>query len=242
MQAGDPIVRPVRNNRSPVLGPLALLIASHLDLEQLAIRMQLPTKRQLYMSKLFFDENRSQRPALVGPIMGAPYAAMILEILRAWGVQKAVFIGWCGSIDAAFNIGDIVIPTSAVIDEGTSPDYMQPPDSIVYPDEHLCAALQTDFSANQIPFKKGRAWTTDAIYRETPEKLERYGKMGAHVVDMELSALYSAAAFHALPLTGILAVSDELFTLSWRPGFKEPSFILARNRICERIVAFSEMG
>ncbi|MEJ2038525.1 MAG: nucleoside phosphorylase [Desulfosarcinaceae bacterium] len=237
MTADDPVVRPVCNARTPVLGPTALLVASHLDLKMLAGRLQLPDSRQLYMSRLLYDAGQAERPCLVGPLMGAPYAVMILEILRAWGVRKVLFFGWCGSIDPVFRIGDIVIPTSALIDEGTSLHYRKTREAEVHPDRSLCAALQADLDDNGVDYKTGRVWTTDGIFRETPNKIEAFQRKGANVVEMELSAIYSLAAFHDMAAAALLAVSDELFTLTWKPGFTYRDFSASRNRIIERISA-----
>ena len=235
MTVNAPVVRPVCNARSPVLGPQVILAASHMDLKLLAARLQLPDMRHLYMSRVYFDARHKERAALAGPFMGAPYAAMMLEVLHAWGVEKALFLGWCGSIDPAYRVGDIVIPTSALIDEGTSLHYRQEPDSVVYPDQHQCDALMSDCSDHHIVYKTARVWSTDAIFRETPEKIAAFQRQGAHVVEMELSAIFSVAAFHAMAAAGILVVSDELFTLNWTPGFKNSIFLSSRDQIIERL-------
>jgi len=58
---------------------------------------------------------------VVGPFVGAPYAAMLLETLIAWDVEKIIFFGWCGAISHDVKIGDIIIPThrSIIIKEMT---------------------------------------------------------------------------------------------------------------------------
>jgi purine-nucleoside phosphorylase len=70
----------------------------------------------------------------------------------------------------------------------------------------------------RMPFSKGPVWTTDAIYRETEEKIIAYGKRGFLGVEMEMSALISVAAYRSVQLAGLLIVSDELASLRWHHG------------------------
>ena len=223
------IVQPVRTRRTPELGPLAVLAASGQDVEILRSRLNLSESRPLYLSRLYFNAAEQQTPSLVGPLMGAPYAVMCLETLRSWGVRKVFFIGWCGSINADVHIGDRIVPTTAWIDEGTSFHYGQTAGGSVHPDPALSAMLQRGLQKHQIDFHAGAVWTTDAIYRETPSRVRKFQEIGALTVEMELSALFSAAAFYDLPLAALLTVSDELFTFQWRPGFKSEAFERSRR-------------
>ena len=223
------IVQPVRTRRTPELGPLAVLAASGQDVQLLRSRMNLPESRALYLSRLYYNAAEQQAPCLVGPLMGAPYAVMCLETLRRWGVRKAFFIGWCGSINAKVHIGDRVVPTAAWIDEGTSIHYGQSAGGSVHPDLALSAMLQQGLQQHQIDSHAGAVWTTDAIYRETPSRVRKFQGIGALAVEMELSALFSAAAFYDFPLAALLTVSDELFTFQWRPGFKSEAFERSRR-------------
>ena len=84
----------------------------------------------------------------------------------------------------------------------------------------------------RITFHSGSIWTTDAIFRETRAQLHRYQQLGAIAVEMELSALLSAAAFYGFAMAAILTVSDELFTFQWQPGFKTEAFKLSRGAVC----------
>jgi len=52
-------------------------------------------------------------------------------------------------------------------------------------------------------------------------------------VEMELSALLTVARFRGVAAGAILVVSDELASLTWRPGFRDPLFTAARKAVCE---------
>jgi len=199
--------------------------------------------RDLLYSRLYYNE--PSNAAVVGPILGAPYAAMILETLIAWGVRKVIFWGWCGAVGYQVKIGDILIPTGAIVDEGTSQHYSDPKSKPVTPwpepSEKILAgidALCEDFPAN---FHHGLVWTTDAVYRETGEKIRYYQERDVLAVDMETSALFSVARFRKVALGGILVVSDELSTLQWNPGFNTASFKQGRKAALEMVKRLCQM-
>jgi purine-nucleoside phosphorylase len=235
-----PIVRPVRTPRSPELGPMALLAAATPDVNRLRKELNLPHSHPLYMSRIYYHAQDPNQPVVVGPIVGAPYAVMILEVLRAWGVQRSFFVGWCGSIDRGVRIGDLIVPTGAWIDEGTSPHYGQPAEFVAAPDQKLQAVLQQGLRRRRITFHSGSIWTTDAIFRETREQIDRFQGLGALAVEMEVSALFSAAVFYGFPLAALLTVSDELFTHHWLHGFKTQAFRQACEAACKMLIDLNE--
>lgn len=225
----DAIVRPVRSKRSPALGPKAILAATDGDVALLSKTLDLPDTSSLYMSRIYHHAGDHRLPAVVGPFMGAPYAVMLLEVLRAWGVREIFFLGWCGSTDQKVRIGDIIIASGAWIDEGTSRHYGQSADRPVAADERLCRLLKNGLARRAAPFHSGLIWTTDAIFRETRAQLDKFRQLGALAVEMELSALLSAAVFYNVPMAAILAVSDEIFACQWRTGFKDAAFRKSRK-------------
>ncbi|MCK5551698.1 MAG: hypothetical protein KAJ09_01045, partial [Deltaproteobacteria bacterium] len=49
---------------------------------------------------------------------GAPNAVILLEELVAFGVKKAIFLGYCGSIQGHIGIGEVILPTHSIREEG----------------------------------------------------------------------------------------------------------------------------
>ena len=86
-----------------------------------------------------------------------------------------------------------------------------------------------------LDFHEGKVWTTDAIYRETRQKIEQFQKKGALAVEMELSALFSAGRYRGVDVAAVLVVSDEVSTFTWRPGFRDKRFIKSRKAVAEVI-------
>jgi purine-nucleoside phosphorylase len=229
------IVQPVRSARSPVLAPRALLAATQADMGWLTRRVAPHTahSRGLYTSRLVQTASERGELTLVGPLMGAPYAVMLLETLLAWGAREFLFLGWCGAIQPDLGVGDLVWAVDAHIDEGTSPSYGQSwQGAVAASGRALARRTAAVLKREGLALRQGRVWTTDAIFRETPAKVKHHQGAGTLAVEMEVSALYSAAAFHGASAQALLCVSDLLADLTWRPGFKNEAFNTNRQRLC----------
>jgi uridine phosphorylase len=228
------IVNPVRGKTPPATGSMAILAATEGDLRLLDRLAGSPVveRRKFYMSHLQVHADEHRRFTLTGPLVGAPYAAMLLESLVVWGVDKVLFVGWCGAIAPRVKAGDIIVPGSAMVDEGTSGHYCSPAVHVALPARPLVEQARLALQHHDAAYHDGAIWTTDAIFRETVEQVKHYQSQGALAVEMELSAIFSVAGFRSVQAAGILVVSDELSDYQWRPGFKSPAFKTAREQVC----------
>ena len=235
MTTPDAIVNPIMGKKPPLLGKTSVMVANQPDLDQLHGMLKSPDShaRKILMSRLYFGYDRHPHLSLAGPFIGAPYAVILLESLIFWNVTEVVFWGWCGAISSDVKIGDVIIPDMAFVDDGTSPNYLDPLASKAHPSVSLQAALKTAFSDKHIPFHEGPVWTTDAIFRETTQKVMAYQKKKAIAVEMEAAALFAAGRFRGINVGCVLVVSDELSSFTWQPGFKNPAFKTGRQKICD---------
>ena len=239
-----PIVRPVRGPRTPRLGPMAVMASNLRDLE--AIQAGLPASwagscRSLFNSRLQLPATPSGA-CLVGPVMAAAYAVMLLETLAAWGARRVLYFGWCGALDDGLQVGDVLVPVAAVVDEGTSPAYGAGAGTRVAPtgawQETVGAALE---GSPDLAVRRATVWSTDAVFRETPRRVAHFADTHqARAVEMEVSALCSAAAFLGVEVAVVLAVSDSLAGGRWRPGFSLPRFRHARQVVAGCIGALMQ--
>ncbi|MGV8074774.1 MAG: nucleoside phosphorylase [Syntrophobacteraceae bacterium] len=170
--------------------------------------------------------------SIAGPMLGAPQTVMVLEKLIALGVSDIVAVGWCGSLLDNVRIGDVVLPTGAVSEEGTSRHYPIPTDR-PGPSEALLKPLRESFQKELLTVHEGKVWSTDAPYRETIGKVLNYKQAGILAVDMETSALLTVARFRNIRLAVALIVSDSLSDLTWKHGFKEIRFQQTRTKLAE---------
>ncbi len=228
------IVTPVVGRRTPRLGPVAVMASSQSDLELLCRRLGRDPSgsRPVFTSRLYPG---TEGPSLVGPFIGAPYAVMLLETLAAWGAETFLFWGWCGAVSPSLAVGEIVLPTAALIDEGTSRHYGLEIGREAAPAPAVAARVREVYSRAGVAFREGAVWSTDAIYRETREKVAFYQALGVLAVEMELSALFTAARFRRLGAAGVLVVSDELGSFTWRPGFRDERFNQARETVAAQM-------
>jgi purine-nucleoside phosphorylase len=230
----EAVVNPQKSRSSPAIGPVAVMAATRPDLIYLSklFGFSKDDYQCLFLSRLYFDRNNPGQPSVTGPFVGAPYAVMLLENLIAWGARQIIFIGWCGAISDQVHIGDVILPTSVYIDEGTSRHYGTGdnlPSQLTFP---LVPKVRQTLDNNKKEYHAGAIWTTDAVYRETRGDVAVHQKNGVLAVEMEFSALASVARYRGVDLAGLLVVSDELSSLSWRPGFKQQQFIQSRQSVC----------
>jgi uridine phosphorylase len=148
------------------------------------------------------------------PGVGAPLAAAFLEEVVALGCTKFVACGGCGVLDSNISIGHIVVPGSAVRDEGTSYHYLPPSREVAASDRAMSAVTGT-LDSHGIPYTVGKTWTTDAIYRETPEKIARRRAEGCIAVEMEAAAFFAVAQFRNVQMAQILYGGDDVGGETW---------------------------
>jgi nucleoside phosphorylase len=153
----------------------------------------------------------------IQPGIGAPMAAFVLEELIALGARTVVACGGAGVLDRTIDVGQLMIPTSAVRDEGTSFHYAPPSREIVQ-DPGMVAAISSTLDLHGVGYQLGKTWTTDAIYRETRARVARRQAEGCAMVEMEASALFAVGAFRGVPVGQILYGGDDVSGLGdWDP-------------------------
>src|SRR3984957_4844163 len=146
--------------------------------------------------------------------IGAPAAAIAVEELSARGAELFIGVGTVGAIDERLAVGDLVVCSAALRDEGTSYHYA-PPEPFAAPDPGLAARLRAALPDAVY----GPSWTTDAPYRETAEEVAKYRADGIVTVEMEASCLFTVAAAVGVPAAAAFTVSDVLHGGQWAPHF-----------------------
>ena len=223
------IIYPLKGKNEPAVGRDALMVMNSSTLSYLAKAVN--AKDMLFNDKslyhLYQTGDDAKRPVTIaGPFLGAPHAVIGMEKLIALGAKRIWILGWCGSLQSDLHVGDIIIPTEAISEEGTSGHYPVH-DRAIESDKKLNRMLENTLRQRGLSFVKGFVWTTDAVYRETYDKLRTYSSQGVLAVEMELSALITLAVYRSVAMAGLLVVSDELSDLKWRPGFSNP--LLKKN-------------
>jgi len=157
---------------------------------------------------------RKRRLAVFHPGAGAPMAAGLLEGIIAYGAKVVVACGGAGALDPATPLGQIIVPTAAIRDEGTSYHYL-PPSREVAADPRGVEILRELLESQGTPHVLGKTWTTDAVFRETRAKIQARRAEGALVVEMETAALFAVGAFRNVLVAQLLYAGDNVGGETW---------------------------
>jgi len=171
----------------------------------------------------FYLLKRTQnRVGLVGGFgIGAPVAAVVVEELIALGTTEVVNIGTAGGLQASLRIGDVVVCSEAIRDEGVSHHYL-PPARYARPSAALTDRLKGALARAAVPYAEGPTWTIDTPYRETVEEARHYQREGVQTVEMEAAAVFAVAEHRGVAAAAAFAISDSLADLVWDPQFESP--------------------
>ncbi|MGT2846172.1 nucleoside phosphorylase [Streptococcus massiliensis] len=157
-----------------------------------------------------------QSIALYNSPVGASACVAIAEDLAAMGMQKLVLFGTCGVLNEAIAATSVIVPTAALRDEGTSFHYAPAGNELLL--NQAAQQVLLDFlNEEKISHSQGKVWTTDGIYRETIDKLNRRKEAGAVCVDMECAAMVAWAAFREVSLCQFFYAADHLSEEKWDP-------------------------
>ena len=110
--------------------------------------------------------------------------------------------------------GEVIIPTSAIRDEGVSYHYLPPSREVNVP-QRTINIVEAKLMESNIPYRKGKIWTTDAFYRETKDKVNTRLNEGCIAVEMEVAALLAVAEFREVDLGYILIGVDDVSGEKW---------------------------
>jgi uridine phosphorylase len=158
----------------------------------------------------------NKRVAFFHPGLGAPFAAAMVEDMIAYGVQFIIACGGAGSLIRDIKCTHIVVPTSAVRDEGTSYHYI-PPGREVSPGKKALSTLKNILNSHNYNYLAGKTWTTDAPYRETKDKIKRRALEGCLTVEMEAAAMFAVGQFRNVEIAQILYAGDDVSFDTWDP-------------------------
>lgn len=148
--------------------------------------------------------------------LGAPACVGCFEELIGLGVKRIILLGNCGVLCKDIKDCGIIIPTSALRDEGTSYHYAPASDFIPVNHKYI-PEFQSILSELGYPFVTGTTWTTDAFFRETYDKIKRRRERGAICVEMECSAMQALCDFRNVEFFQFFYAGDNLDHSQWDP-------------------------
>ena len=149
--------------------------------------------------------------------IGAPSTAILLEELVKLGCHTFVRVGNSGGLAPDLELGDLVVTTGAVRDDGTSRSYVVPEYPAVA-DWRVVSALADAARARGARWRAGVTWSLDAFYARNAV-LRDDGSMGSmsvggywpHGLAERIDAMRQAGVLNCEMESGVLLTLTSLF-------------------------------
>ena len=156
-------------------------------------------------------------PVAYCPAYGAARAVEPVHVLGVIGTPGVVHIGSCGGLQPGLRTGDVVLSEAATIGEGASQYYGGK--GVAPANLGRVARAARLFAQRGQHVHRGPTVSTSALLVQPPELLAKWAQAGHLAVDMETSAVFSAAAHFGMRAASLLFVWDELPGRPWTAEF-----------------------
>lgn len=140
--------------------------------------------------------------------IGSPTAALIIEVLSVLDPKAVLFLGMTGGLHRSLKVGDFVLPTAAIRDEGVSRHFM-PIQVPALPTFKIQKFVSQIIVEKGLDYRTGVVHTTDYRFWEFDDKFKAqlYDER-ALAIDMETATLFVAGFACKVPIGALLLVSD----------------------------------
>ena len=156
-------------------------------------------------------------PVAYCPAYGAPRAVEPIHVLGLCGTPNVIQIGSCGSLQPEVRTGDIVLSERATIGEGASQYYGGK--GVAEANLGRVARAASLLAARDMYAHRGPTVTTSALLVQPKALIQKWVNAGYLAVDMETSAVFSAARAFGMRAASLLFVWDELPHRPWTDSF-----------------------
>lgn len=169
--------------------------------------------------------------------VGCPSCVGNLDLFHAMGVEKVMFCGGGGVLDKNIEVGQILVVDGAIRYEGFSYHYIES-SRYIYTDKKVTDKIVQYLKANEISYIRGITWTTDAIFRETADKIAKRKDEGAKIVEMEQAGCIAVAQYRGFDYGALIYGGDDVSRDEWsnrgwrsREGIRYDLVMLCRELV-----------
>lgn len=156
-------------------------------------------------------------PVAYCPAYGSSRAVEPVHLLGTCGTSLVVQIGSCGGLQPHVRTGDVVVAERVTVGEGASQYYGGT--DVAVADAGLVDRAAGLLAERGLTAHRGPLVTTDALLAQPDELVARWAAAGHLGVDLETSAVLTAAAAFGVRACSLLFVWDELPGRSWTDPF-----------------------
>ncbi len=146
--------------------------------------------------------------------VGCPACAGNLDLFHVMGITRVMFCGGGGVLDKNIDVGQILVVDGAIRDEGFSYHYIEPA-RYIYTDRKVTGKITQYLDDHSISYIRGLTWTTDAIFRETRDKIAQRKAEGAKIVEMEQAGCIAVSQFRGFPYGALIYGGDDVSQEEW---------------------------
>ncbi|MFZ0388296.1 MAG: hypothetical protein WAL22_21720 [Solirubrobacteraceae bacterium] len=136
--------------------------------------------------------------------MGGPSAAIVTSELAELGARTFVRVGTCGSLTTGLGVGELVIVTEAICEDGASRALASA--ERVAPEPALLARLIAAGRAAEV--RQAVAVSTDLFYDRPAGARDRWAALGAAAVELETATVLAFARRRGLSAAALLLVAE----------------------------------
>jgi AMP nucleosidase len=152
--------------------------------------------------------SRKMGVSIINFSIGSPNAALIIEILATSDPKAVLFLGLTGGLHRSLKVGDFILPTAAIRDEGASRHFM-PPQVPAMPTFKIQKFVSQIIVERGLDYRTGVIHTTDYRFWEFDEKFKaQLYEERVLGIDMETATLFSVGFASKVPVGALLLVSD----------------------------------
>ena len=146
--------------------------------------------------------------------VGCPACAGNLDLFNAMGITKVMFCGGGGVLDKDIKVGQILVVDGAIRDEGFSYHYIEP-SRYIFTNPETTEKITQYLEKHSISYIRGLTWTTDAIFRETADRIVRRKEEGAKIVEMEQAGCIAVSQFRGFEYGALIYGGDDVSQDEW---------------------------
>ncbi len=150
----------------------------------------------------------SDRLTIINFGIGSANAATIMDLLSACMPKGVLFLGKCGGLKRATEIGHFILPIAAIRGEGTSNDYF-PLEVPALPSFKLHKFVSEKIVKNGYEYRTGVVYTTNRrVWEHDQRFLGRLKRMTCIAIDMETATIFIVGHHNQISRGALLLVSD----------------------------------
>jgi AMP nucleosidase len=152
--------------------------------------------------------SKSADVSIIDFSIGSPTAALIIELLATIEPTAVLLLGMCGALHRSLKVGDFILPTAAIRDEGASHHFM-PAQVPALPTFKIQKFVSQIIIEKGLDYRTGVVHTTDYRFWEFDQRFKaQLHEERALAIEMETATLFIAGFTCKVPIGALLLVSD----------------------------------